>query len=140
MVSDVPEAIKEVTQIKEIKAWAFNFIVVVLVKDVAVTCVWWATLYWQTGDIGAVNPWEAGGFDHLADGFYDIKHRWWYRLWCEPLLAHHRACASVSESPNLKWPPLPPRTLRRPPMGGHWRHLRRRIPAVALRSPLRIDA
>jgi hypothetical protein len=81
---ELPDTLKEVNQVKEVKKWAFEFIVCVILKDILAVCVYWVKLYYLTGDIASYKPWTewAGVSKELRQDFYgEREYAWWHRIW-----------------------------------------------------------
>eukprot|EP00615_Pteridomonas_danica_P011835 CAMPEP_0114354972 /NCGR_PEP_ID=MMETSP0101-20121206/19864_1 /TAXON_ID=38822 ORGANISM="Pteridomonas danica, Strain PT" /NCGR_SAMPLE_ID=MMETSP0101 /ASSEMBLY_ACC=CAM_ASM_000211 /LENGTH=1110 /DNA_ID=CAMNT_0001496675 /DNA_START=73 /DNA_END=3402 /DNA_ORIENTATION=- len=57
VATELPEHLKEVAQVKDLKGWAFQFIVLIICKDIVATVVWWPTTYWHSQDIAVNDPW-----------------------------------------------------------------------------------
>jgi hypothetical protein len=91
VATELPEHLKEVAQVKDLKGWAFRFIVFIIFKDICATCAWWPTTYWHSQDIAIHNPWvnkegeesrmSAAG-SRMTNGFYSGEEfPWWHRIW-----------------------------------------------------------
>lgn len=87
VATELPEHLKEVAQVKDLKVWAFQFICFMIFKDICATIVWWPTTYWDSGKIAEYNPWnDINGNkikgERLTDGFYAGEaFPWWHRIW-----------------------------------------------------------
>lgn len=81
MVTSVPDEIREVEQIKRLKGWSVNYVVLVIVKDIIIAFIWWLTLYYLP-DAAEVDPYGHNLWRQFKHNFYqELEFFWWYRIW-----------------------------------------------------------